>query len=388
MNLIEVTNKRTKRLFNKLPLLLYRNDPNFICPLIGLCENTFNPQKNSFFNHGVAIRWVLVDNKKKPIGRIAAFIDFDKANSFDQPTGNIGFFECIEDQRAADILFNKAKDWLTSFGMEAMDGPANMGENYMNHGLLSWGFMPQGYGMPYNPSYYVDLFKEYGFNVYYEQYSYHIDYTKPFPERFWKIAEWVAQKPQFSFKHFDWKQTDKFIDDFCNVYEGAWSKHEHYKPVDHDELKTFITSSKMIIDPEFIWYAYHNNEPIALLVMLPDFNQALKHLKNGKLNLLNLIRLLLFIKKRKFTRTRIIIMGVVENFRRSGIESAIFWHMENVAMPHKPQYKEFEISWAGDFNPKIISIYIATGGVHAKTHYQMRYLFNRNKPFERCKILE
>jgi len=329
----------------------------------------------------------LVDPKGKPLGRIAAFIDYDKATTFTQPTGNIGFFECINDQEAANLLFNKAKEWLAQEGMEAMDGPANMGENYINHGLLAWGFQPQGYGMPYNPPYYVNLFENYGFKIFYEQYSYHIDYTKPFPERFWKIAEWVAKKPQFSFRHFDWKQSDKFIEDFCKVYDGAWRKHEHYKPVDKDELRMFIESSKMILDPEFIWYAYHNNEPIALLVMLPDFNQALHYLKNGKLNLLNILKLMWFIKRKKFTRTRIIIMGIVEEFRNSGIESAIFWNMENIAMVHKPEYKELEISWGGDFNPKILAIYKATGGVHAKTHYQMRYLFDRNKPFERSKII-
>jgi hypothetical protein len=143
-----------------------------------------------------------------------------------------------------------------------------------------------------------------------------------------------------------------------------------------------------LLDPEFIWFAYCDNEPIAMFVMLPDFNQALRHLKNGKLNLLNIIKLTRFIKKGKFTRTRIIIMGVVEKYQRSGIDSAIFWHLQNKVMPHKPRYNELELSWAGDFNPKIISLYKSTGGVHAKTHYQMRYLFDREKPFERCKTIE
>ncbi len=388
MKLIEVTDRKTKKSFHALPKIIYKDDPNFTFPLVGMVEETFDPEKNSFFKHGKAIRWIAIDSTGKPLGRIAAFIDYDKAQRFEQSTGNIGFFECINDQDVANLLFDKAKEWLGTHGMQAMDGPANMGENYMNHGLLAWGFMPQGYGMPYNPPYYVELFKNYGFNVYYEQYSYHIDYTKPFPERFWKIAEWVAKKPQFSFKHFDWKYSEKFINDFCTVYEGAWQKHEHFKAIDHDELKSFLNSAKLILDPEFVWFAYHNNEPIALLVMLPDFNQALRYIKSGNLNLLNLLKLLYFIKKGKFTRTRIIIMGIVEKFQKSGIESAIFWHMENDAMLHKPQYKEVEISWAGDFNPKIISIYKATGAAHAKTHYQMRFLFDREKPFERCKIIE
>lgn len=387
MKLIEVTDKASRNLFHKLPHIIYQDDPNFSCPLISMTEENFDPQKNSFFKHGKAIRWVLLNSRDEPIGRIAAFIDFDKASAFEQPTGNIGFFECINNQEAATTLFDKAKGWLAAQGMEAMDGPSNLGENYMNHGLLASGFMPQGFGMPYNPPYYLDLFKNYGFNVYYEQYCFHIDYTKPFPERFWKVAEWVAKKPQYSFKHLEWSRVDKIIEEFCEVYDGAWRKHEHYKPLDREELRNFMVSSKMLLDPEFVWLAYCDNKPIALFVMVPDFNQALRYIKNGKLNLWNMIKLMWFIKRGKFTRARIFIMGIVEKYQRSGIDAAIFWHLNKV-MQHKPGYKEIELSWAGDFNPKIVSLYKSTGGTHAKTHYQMRYLFDREKTFERCKTIE
>lgn len=386
MKLVEVKTKRSKKLFNKLPRIIYKDDPNFACPLTSMVEENFDIKKNSFFKHGIATRWILIE-KGRPIGRIAAFIDFDKANVFDQPTGNIGFFECINDKEAASILFDTAKTWLEENGMEAMDGPANLGENYMNHGLLVMGFVPQGFGMPYNPPYYLELFESYGFKVYYEQYCYHLDYTKPFPERFWKIAEWVAQKPQYSFKHFDFNQIDKFIDDFSKVYEGAWSKHEHYKPIDKAELKHFVESSKLVLDQEFIWFAYAEGEPIAMFAMFPDFNQALRHIKNGKMNPWNILKLMKFIKNKKFTRGRIFIMGVVEKYQRSGIESAIFWNIENRVMKNRPQFTEIELSWAGDFNPKIISLYKSTGAKHSKTHYQMRYLFDRNKPFERAKTI-
>ncbi len=388
MNLKEVNSRKTVSLFHLLPQQIYRDDPNFASPLKKMVEENFDPQKNSFFQHGKANRWVLTDATGKALGRIAAFVDFDKMHVFDQPTGNIGFFECVNDQKAAGILFDKARDWLKEQGAEAMDGPANLGENYMNHGLLAWGYIPQGFGMPYNPPYYVDLFRSYGFEVYYEQYTFHIDYTKPFPERFWKIAEWVSKKPQYSFRHFDWEHADRYIDDFCTVYDGAWRKHEHFKPLDREELRSFIRSSKMILDPEFIWFAYSENKPIALFVMVPDFNEALRYLKNGKLTPWNIAKLMRFIKKGKFTRTRILIMGVVEQYQRSGIESAIFFELDRNVMPHKRQYKELELSWAGDFNPKIIALYKSTGGVHVKTHYQMRYLFDRKKPFVRAQIIE
>ncbi len=386
MQLIEVIDKKSKKFFHKVPHLIYRNDSNWAAPIEKMVEDTFTPEKNKTFKNGKAIRWVLTDENNKLLGRIAAFINFNTARTYDQPTGGCGFFECIDDQKAANILFNAAVEWNKANGMEAMDGPVNFGENYLNWGLLVDGFMPQGYGMPYNPPYYLKLFENFGFKVYFEQYSYHLDYSVPFPERFWKIAGWIAQKPGYSFRHFDFKYTDKFVQDFCTIYDAAWSGHEHYKPLDPDDIYDFIKNSKPILDPEMIWFAYHNEKPIALFTMIPDLNQILRKL-DGKLDLWGIIRFLYYKRKKVMTRTRILIMGVDPKYQRFGVESAIFWHQDKL-MKKKPQYKEVELSWAGDFNPKVIQLYEATGGKKAKTHYTLRYLFNRNKPFARAPIVE
>ncbi len=302
MLLTEVTNKTTRKKFHQVPHFIYKNDPNWVCPLEIMVENIFDPGKNVSFKNGDAIRWILTDEEGKTIGRIGAFYNTEKANIYEQPTGGVGFFECIDSQEAANLLFDTARYWLQSKGMEAMDGPINFGENYINWGLLADGFMPQGFGMPYNPPYYVKLFENYGFQVYFEQYSYHLDITMPeLPDRFWKIAEWVSKKPQYSFRHFSWNESEKFIDDFAHVYDEAWRLHENYKPLDKDDLRDFLKDSKLLIDEEFIWFAYHEDEPIALYVMVPDLNQILIHLK-GKINLFSLIKLL-WLKKRKTMTT-------------------------------------------------------------------------------------
>ncbi|HNX79360.1 MAG TPA: GNAT family N-acetyltransferase [Prolixibacteraceae bacterium] len=386
MQILEVNDKKSKRMFHRVPHLVYKDDPNWACPLEVMVESTFNPAKNPSFKNGDACRWILLNDKGKVIGRIAAFYNMDKAVLFEQPTGSCGFFECVDNQEAADMLFETAVKWLKSKGMEAMDGPVNFGENYINWGLLVEGFMPQGFGMPYNPPYYQKLFERFGFQVYFKQFSYHLDTTLPeLPERFWKIAEWVAKKPQFSFEHFSWEKKEKFIDDFCTVYDDAWRYHEHFKPIDKDELRDFLGSSKMMIEEEFIWFAYHEGHPIALFVMIPDINQMLIRI-NGKLNLLNILRLMWYRKRKVMTRTRSIIIGISPKFQRSGIESAMFWHLRP-AMYRKPWYKEMELSWAGDFNPKIIALYESVGGKQMKTHYTMRYLFDRKKPFVRAPII-
>lgn len=385
MRLLQVTDKQTQKLFHQVPHLIYRNDPNWPCPLHAMVEDVFTPSKNPSFKTGDACRWVLTDGNGNLLGRIGAFFNTKKAFTFEQPTGGCGFFECVNQFEAAKMLFDAARDWLKEHGMEAMDGPVNFGENYMNWGLLVEGFIPQGFGMPYNPSYYLDLFRQYGFEVYFEQYSYHLDYSKPFPERFWKIAGWVAQKPGYSFEHFSFAKTEKFIDDFCYIYDEAWRFHEHFQPLDKDELRDFITTSKAILDPEMVWFAYHDGTPIALFVMIPDINQILMKL-NGKLNFISILKFLYYKKAKTITRTRILIMGVIPKYQKSGVESAIFWHQDKL-MKHKTQYKEVEMSWAGDFNPKIIAIYKSVGGVQEKTHYTLRYLFDRSLPFKRMPII-
>ncbi|MCT4603541.1 MAG: GNAT family N-acetyltransferase [Marinifilum sp.] len=385
MNIVEVTNQVQRKEFLDFAGVIYKNEPNYARPLDAEIEGIFNPEENSFFSHGSAIRWILQDEKGITIGRIAAFINEKKAHTFDQPTGGCGFFECINDKKAAFLLFDTAKNWLSENGMEAMDGPVNFGENDNHWGLLVDGFIPQGYGMPYHQKYYKEFFEEYGFKVFFEQYSYHLDLRKKFPERFWKIAEWIAKKPGFTFEHFRYDNTEKYVQDIISVYNEAWKFHDNFSPIDPEDLRKIAREGKGVIEEEFIWFAYFEGQPIAFFVAMPDINQILTKM-NGKFNLWNKLKFLYYLKRKTITRARISIMGVVPKYQRFGVESAIFWHMDKV-MKRKPHYNEMELSWVGDFNPKMISIYESVGGVRMKTHYTYRYLFDRNKPFTRTPII-
>ncbi len=385
MQLIEVNNRATVAAFHKVAHLIYQDDCNWIAPLETMVDATFDPQKNDFFKHGEATRWILTDDQNRFIGRVGAFINRNKCNTFKQPTGGIGFFECIDDRPAAFLLFDAARDWLKTRGMRAMDGPVNFGENMINWGLLVKGFVPQAFGMPYNKPYYLSLFEEYGFKVYFEQYTYHLDRNIPFPERFWKIAEWVANKPHFRFEHARFSQIERHIKEFTHIYEEAWASHDNHQAVDAEDVRSMMKIAKLIADEEFIWFAYHDEEPVLFFGMIPDWNQLLAKI-NGKLNLWSLLKFFWLKRRKTITRTRILVMGVVPKFQGSGLESAVFWHLDKI-MKQKPWYKEVELSWVGDFNPKMVAMYMAVGGVHAKTHFTMRYLFDREAPFERAPLL-
>lgn len=371
--LLSVDDKRTRNLFHEAMRHIYKNDPNFICPPDAVIEGIFTPSKNTFFNHGEAARWILLDENDKLVGRVAAFINTKKAYTFKVPTGGMGFFECVDDYKAAERLFDTCQSWLKERGMQAMDGPINFGENDNFWGLLVEGFIPQSFGMNYNPPYYKEFFEKYGFTMYFEQVTNLLDLTVPFPERFWKIADWVRQKPEYNFKHFSYEESEKFIADFIEVYNDAWQFHENFTPTEPAAIRAMLAEMKSLLIPEFVWFAYHGDEPIAFELMLPDINQMLRYF-NGKITWWGKLRVGLIGKKRIFTRSRIVIMGVKTHFQKSGIESALFWHMNGV-MKKNPQYTEVELSWVGDFNPKMRMIHEAVGGKFSKRHLTYRKYF-------------
>jgi len=382
MKIIEVSDRKTRQLFLKVPKILYKNDQHWICPPDNEIDGVFDPRHNRFFSQGEATRWILTNENNKPFGRIGAFYHQGYANSHKQPTGGIGCFECSNDQGFANLLFDTAKKWLESKGMQAMDGPINFGENDSNWGLLVSGFTHPGYGMPYNFPYYQELFENYGFKTFYEQYSYHIDITKPFPERFWKIAEWVMRKPDFRFEHFKFNELDRFINDMVTIYNTAWSEmKDNFTPLEAEVVRKSYIRAKSIIEEEFIWFAYHKDEPVGIYILLPDINMILKHL-NGRMHFLNKLRFLYYKKTRSIKRVRAVMAGIVPKYQGTGLESGIFKSLEPV-ITKKPWITEIELSWVGDYNPKMRAVYEAVGGKLSKKHQTLRYLFNRDAPFER-----
>jgi hypothetical protein len=386
MYILEVIEKRDKEEFINFPKKLYKGDPCWICPLDNMIESVFDPGANHAFEHGEAIRWILKDDSNITIGRVAAFIDNVRSAASRQPTGGMGFFEVTESRDAAFLLFDTARDWLKARGMEAMDGPVNFGENDNNWGLLADGFMQQGFGMPYHKKYYRRYFEEYGFRKYFEQYSYHRairgddNEIVQFPERIMKIASWLSRRPGYTFSHFEIRNKEKYIKDVVEIYNSTWSVFkEDFTPLDPKFLLESFNKARIIIDEELIWFAYFNDKPIAFFILYPDLNQILSHL-NGRMNPVNMIRFLYYRMTHKMTRLRAIVGGVHPSYQNSGVESAIFLHLYNI-FRKKPWLRELELSWVGDFNPRMIAIYEALGAKQAKMHITYRYLINDKIPF-------
>lgn len=371
MEVFEVNNKRLAGEFINLPKRIYKNDPNWICPLDNDIEAVFDPRLNIFFTHGMCSRFILKD-RDQTIGRIAVFINYKKITKNARPAGGIGFFECINNKDAAFLLFNKAKDCLKENGMGFMDGPVNFGENDKYWGLLVEGFKPPSIYMNYNPPYYMGFFDAYGFHKLYDQLTNYLDITVPFTERFTKIADWVIKKPGYSFEPMKVKHFNKYAKDLLEIYNDAWCIFENFTPLEMETVQESFRQMKPLLDEKIIWFAYYNEEPIAFLVCMPDVNQVIKHLR-GKTDVWGKVKFLYYSKSEKIDRLRAIIMGCKIRYQHKGLESALIRCLQKEVMPRNT-IKGIELAWVGDFNEKMMAIHEATGAVRDKVHRTYRYI--------------
>ncbi|MBC5773391.1 hypothetical protein H8S95_04880 [Pontibacter sp. KCTC 32443] len=388
MQLIEVTTPELEKEFLQVQIDLYKKDPNYIRPLDKDIIGVFDPKKNKLLRDGKAIRWILKDAKGKSIGRVAAFINPKTSKGGDQPTGGMGFFDCIDDQEAANMLLDACKNWLQEQGMEAMDGPINLGDRDKWWGLLIDGFYAPNYGMHYNYPYYQRLLENYGFGLYFKQYTYHRMVDDPLPQKYNDKANRILADPAYSFRHMDKKFLAKFTEDFRVVYNKGWAKHEGVKPMTEAQAATIMKTLKPVIDERIMWFAYYNNEPVGFFIAIPELNMLFKYV-NGKMDLWGKLKFI-FHKWRGACKTMYgIVFGITPEHQSKGVEAAMIVEAGKVVQsnPSIP-YVDLQMNWIGDFNPKMMHLVEQIGGRIYKTHATFRYLFDRTKQFKRMPIIK
>lgn len=397
MELIPVTGKESARDFLLVNVAINKNDPGYIRPLDKDINDVFNPQKNKAFRQGEAARWILKDKKGRLIGRIAAFVNKKYRNKGDEiPVGGMGFFDCINNQEAADLLLDVAKHWLMQRGMQAMDGPINFGERDRWWGLIVEGFEPPLYGMNYNPPYYKELLEHYGFRNYYNQICFALKANARLQPKFYLRHAECSKDPNFRAEHIKKNQLDRFAGDFTTVYNKAWAGHGGMKQLEEKVVRKMFRSMKPVLDERISWFVYYKNEPIGIWINLPDLNQWFKYL-NGRFGLWHKLKFLWIkstVKNKKFTG---LVFGVVPEFQGQGVDSYMILEgcreIQHLTIENgeykigKVIYDDYEMQWIGEFNPRMVNVAENLGTYRSRVLTTYRYLFDRTAAFHRHPIL-
>ena len=388
MKIAEVARPSDIREFLDLPVRLYKGNPHWIRPLDKDIESVFDPEKNKSFRDGQCARWILRDDAGLVIGRVSAFIlnkIVHKGN--DQPTGGMGFFECIENEEAAKILFEQCKSWLQARGMEAMDGPINFGSREKWWGLLVEGFdVDPNYQCNYNHPYYVKFFEAYQFKLYFNQLTFSRSVMESLSERLAYKAGLISLDPDYSFRFIARKELSKLPEYIQHVYNLAWANRAENPELTLAQSRLLVKQMKPILDPRLLWFGFYKDEPVSFFLSLPEINQLFKHL-NGKLDWMGYLKLAWYKIFEKNTKAFGILFGVVPKHQGKGVDGAMIMAARALYQSDAMPYKEYEMNWIGDFNPKMIQVVEQVGARVNKRHITYRKLFDESKPFKRHPIL-
>lgn len=367
----EVITKDDIQEFLRFPDLIYADDKNWICPLDKDIEFVFDSKLNNYHEHGVSIRWVAKDSNRNVVGRIASFINYNTSDTFEYPTGGIGFFECIQNQMVADALFDKSIEWLKSLGIKAALGPINFGENNAWWGLVVKGFKPPIYRNNYNPKYYQSLFENYGFKTYFNQYYYTFNLESGLSERYYQFGKKLALNTDYECKKLNISKLSDYVDDFRTIYNEGWQTHNNFKEISVSRALSLFRQMKPVLDEELIWFVYFKKKPVGFIIMLPELNQLIKHFRKGKFGWLEMIKIKMGLVLGFCNVAHGSVIGFIPSHQNKGLETLLFYHIYTRLMKTK-KYKKIEIGWAGDFNPKIVNLYNNLG--FNQTHTARTYL--------------
>ena len=388
MRIYEVKSSKEISEFLLLPVRMYNATQQWIRPLDNEIESVFDKERNKSFRHGECIRWILKNNEGETIGRVAAFIlekTVHKGN--DQPTGGMGFFECINDQGAAFRLFDQCKAWLQARGMEAMDGPINFGSRDRWWGLLVEGFENEpNYQCNYNLPYYQTFFESYGFQLYFNQLTYARKVMEPLSERLYQKAKLVARDPNYNFRYIHKKELGRLAEYVRVVFNKAWANRAENPELTQAQAVLLVKQMKPIMDERLLWFGFYKQEPIAFFISLPEINQVFKYV-DGKLDWLGKLKFIWHRIRKTNKKAFGILFGVVPEHQGTGVDGALILASRELWQSNNMHYTDFEVNWIGDFNPQMIQVVEQVGGYVSKRHITYRKLFDETKPFKRHPFL-
>lgn len=360
---VDLQDKKGINDFIKFHYEVYKDDPNWVAPLIIDYLERLNPKKHPYFLHSQVQPFVALRDGRI-VGRITAHENTKHVEHHGEKVGFFGFFECENDQETANALFDTAGTWLRERGLETMRGPASYSVNGDPIGLLVEGFdSPPVVGMSYNPEYYVSLVTGAGFEKVQDLYAYYFKVTKDYPDRFRHIAKRAMRDPKLCFRKVRMKDLRKEIENLKFIYNEALSENWGAVPMTDEEFDHFAGELKLAADADVTLVAEYDGKPVGLSLVFKDFNQALRPVK-GRLLPFGIFKLLLM--RNKITFCRQPVLGVLEPYRNRGIDIALY--VESMDLGYNKGYRDAELSWVLESNVMMTKILEHLGMKHYKTY--------------------
>lgn len=361
---IPVESKKQLGAFIDFPHELYKNDPNYVPELFIAQKDLLTT--HPFYKHSSLQAFLAYDDGGKIVGRIAAILNTNHNKFNNTNDGFFGFFDCINDQDIASQLFDTAAKWVKQKGANRLIGPANPSTNE-TCGLLVKGFDSAPLVMmPYNPQYYMDLLDKAGFTKQVDLFAYGWK-GNHYNDKAVKMLDILQQRLKHSnvtIRNINLKKFKEEAAALREVYNKAWDKNLGFFPMTNEEFDYTAKDLKLILDPDFCVLAEHEGKIVGFGVAIPDINQILKTIKKGRLLPTGIFKLLL--NKKKIKGIRIMLLGVIDGYRKMGIEACLYGEIMRAYTSKGLDYAE--ASWTLEHNDMVNRAIEAIGGNQYKTY--------------------
>lgn len=334
-------------------------DRNWVAPLRMSLRNALDRRKHPFHRHA-DVAYFLAERQGRAVGRIAAIVNHLHNEFHSERTGFFGLFEAEDDAEVVQALVDAAAGWLRQRGMERMRGPVNFSTNeeIASPGVLVEGFdTPPMAMMTHNPPYYASRLEATGLVKAKDLFSFWLVAGDP-PDRMVRSLDRVLAREGATIRSIDLKRFDEEVRTIQEIYNAAWSENWGFVPMTDAEFEHLAKEFRPVVDPDLCLIAEVEGEPVGFSLAIPNINQALRHLPDGRLFPLGLLKFLWH--KRKIRGMRVITLGFKPAFQHSGLGGAFYLRTWTTGMAKG--YDHGEASWILEDNLEMVRPMERMGG--------------------------
>ena len=361
-----VSGKQALNAFIRVPWSIYKDDPNWVAPLISERKRAFSPE-HPFFKHAEWQAWIAYRDGI-PVGRISAQIDQLHLQQNDEKTGFFGLIEAPEDDEVFSALFEAAEDWLRNQGMQQVTGPFNLNIN-QEIGVLVEGFDSPPYIMtPHSPSYYGPAIERCGYQPVQDLLAYELDSgTLRIPRVMQALIDRSGDR--IKARNLNRKNRDTELEVMRDIFNDAWQNNWNFVPFTAEEFNAVGKELLMLVPDDFIQIAEIDGEDAAFIVLLPNINEVIADL-NGRLLPLGWAKLLWRLKVRFPKSGRVPLMGVRQKYQNTRFGPALAYMTIKGVMDAGTAMglERAEMSWILDHNHGVRNIIESVGGEITKRY--------------------
>lgn len=334
-----IDGKQALNEFIRFPYSVYRGDAKWVPPLEIAMKELLDREKHPFYRNAQA-EFYLARQNGRVVGRIAAIIDRAHNDFHEESAGFFGFFESVDDPAVAEALLSRARQWCMDRGARFLRGPANPSLNY-ECGMLVDGFDSSPMVMmTYNPRYYPALMEKAGLRKAKDLYAYISHADRIDMKKIGRVADKVLKTNGVKVRPINMKDFQGDVERVWDVYGKAWQRNWGFVPMSREEFFAMGKEMKQILKPELVLIGEVGDRVVGFALALPDVNVALKP-ANGRLLPTGLLKILYY--QRLIKSVRVLALGVVEEFRPSGLAAAFYAAL--VRNARQLGYGDCEMSW-------------------------------------------